>query len=277
METAHQPPPTPAAAGAYLFAVLLIPIYVNMFGIWMRITKHFGPTVAEMLPVISLIVFIVLSLFFFRNKWPAHRQSRLEIVSGIAICLGALFLTDPAFPAKRIHVAEYMFLALVVRYAMSHQLQKGGLLVFPLMFTAILGVHDEFLQGIHSARTYGLRDMSINLLGSSGGALLWSGFNLFSKNNRDHVPTSGTRIALCYLLALVTGVIFLVWPISWYTGDTQLPIWPSIILTATTVFFSYYEEDFPEQWKHGIRAVSIAAFSLLIYPVLSHATKLSFY
>ena len=112
------------------------------------------------------------------------------VAAVLRLCLLALLVSDMRYAVKRIHVVEYLFLSLVVRYGMSWKLQEKNLLLFSFLATAVFGVHDELLQGIHPLRTYGLRDMAVNGISAAGGALIWHGADLFSDNLQSSTGNS---------------------------------------------------------------------------------------
>ena len=263
----------------YLLSVILVPVYVSMFSVWRQLNAVLPDTMLMLLPIALTILLTGFVLYLFSNRLRSESSGRAAVICGAIICFVALFIPDPDFPAKRIHVAEYMLLSAVVRFAMSYRLQGGSLLIFSLLFTGVLGVHDEFLQGLHPDRTYGLRDMTVNFLGACGGALIWHGLHLFRRKVVPApAPSGGASTAtLLYLFCLLTGVIGYVWPYSYYTGMKELPLWPAMILIGTMVYFSIYDVTFNPRWQHGVRMLSSASFSLLIYFVLANVAKITFY
>lgn len=264
----------------YGLSILLIPAYVNMFGVWKLLNLMLGEFVMLVLPVIITLALLTVILFLYRKRIQTSRSAPalLPGIIGAAFCLFALTVPDPQFPVKRIHVAEYLLLSLVVRYTMSCRLQGYPLLFFSALFAALLGVHDEFLQGLHPARTYGLRDMTVNSLGAWGGALIWHGMGVFSNTAKPLVKTVQFRLqsSSLYIFWLLAGVAALITPLVWYRG-LDLPLWPAMPLFAAVVLYSLYENRFPGTWKHGITSVSVLSFSLILYPALTHVATLSFY
>jgi Na+-transporting NADH:ubiquinone oxidoreductase subunit NqrE len=161
---------------------------------------------------------------------------------------------------------------------MSFKLQSTSLLLFSFLFAAILGVHDEFLQGFHSSRTFGLRDMVVNSMGAGGGALIWHGLGLFSGNLQGPDNNETTRPAeIIYLGWLTLSTICFIWPCSFYTGGSGLPFWPAIMLVAGTFFYSVYADSFPPSIRHGITMVSFGTFALIFYSPLSNVTNTIFF
>ena len=265
--------PRMEATAAYLLCLILVPVYVNMFPIWKYFTTVFGDIFFIMLPPVILGLFIGVVLWI---RLQARKSSlpidRTSVVFGALLCCIGLLLTDPQFPVKRVHVFEYALLCLVARYAMSRFLHGLQLLFFSACFGVLLGIHDEFLQGLHPARTYGLSDMGVNLLGSIGGGLIWHGLHLFSLKKSSTV----NRVDLYFLGWLIVGVLLLVWPAVYFRG-LVMEIWVSLPLLAVPVYYLMYREHFTRELSHGIFAVTAAASSLVIYPFLTRLPGIVFY
>jgi hypothetical protein len=174
-------------------------------------------------------------------------------------------------------VAEYVLLSLVVRWTMSFRLQGMALLVFSACFVAVLGVHDELLQGLHPARTYGLRDMAVNSLAGCGGAFIWHGLQLYTRETSS-LPKNGNgnRLTIYYVGWLVTGILAFILPLVLYRGGS-LPYWPAMPLAGAIVLFSLYADQFMMPWKHGVGALSAVSFALILYPIITYGKAFSFY
>lgn len=257
----------------YLLCVLLIPLYVNMFPVWRSISTSWGRDIFIYLPTVALL--LLLGCIFF--IWSKSRQDLLPIkwpalVWGILLCGAGLLITDPEFPVKRIHVAEYAILSLVARYAMAPFLGGSSLFFFSSSFAAILGFHDEFLQGLHPARTYGLRDLTVNCLGSFGGGLVWHGLKLFS--NKDGMTM--TRTEYRFVSWLIVSAMMLAWPAFYFKGLT-VEIWTILPLLATGVYYGLYHDRFSADHSHGITALTAASVLLALYPLLTQMPDLIFY
>ena len=265
--------PRAQATAAYLLCLILVPVYVNMFPIWKYLSTVFGDIFFVILPPVILALFVGGVLWIHlqarQSSLPIDRKS---VGLGVLICFIGLLATDPDFPVKRVHVVEYAFICLIARYAMSHFLHGLPLLFFSACFGALLGVHDEFLQGLHPARTYGLRDMGVNLMGSFGGGLIWHGLHLFSVKK----PSTVASIDLYFLGWLLVGVLLLVWPAVYYRG-LVVEIWVAVPLLAAPVYYLMYREIFTREISHGIFAVTAAAVSLAIYPLLTGLPGIVFY
>lgn len=270
--------PTGLVTG-YLISILLVPIYVQMYPVWSVFNDALPARVMQALPVVITMVLLGVTLLAYRSliKQGERTVRTWAVLAGVLLCLTALALPDPQVPVKRIHVVEYLVLSVLVRFAMSFRLQGITLLIFSGFFGALLGIQDEFLQGMHPARTYGLRDMAVNGLSSFGGALIWHGMNLF---RRDVGPVDKTphrtRESVLYLFWLTLSILAMVLPLVYYRGSS-VPLWPAAPLVGSMVFFLLSWNHFFRPWKHGIIAVSLVAFCLVFYPLVASFWPLEFY
>jgi hypothetical protein len=176
-------------------------------------------------------------------------------------------------------VAEYLLLSLIARAVMSLRMQGAGLLIYSALFAAVLGIHDEFLQGLHPARTYGLNDMAVNGLGALGGALIWHGTGLFSRSRgtwSEPDKDVSSTVECLYLGWLVFSIVALVVPLFFFRGFA-LVLWPSLPLLGTMVFFTIYLRRFGCTSLHGIVALSAATGTLAVYPLLGRLSSILFY
>lgn len=264
----------------YVVSSILVIVYVNMFPVWKFFSTRWDSEVFILTPVMvsfGTIVSIICGSFLLEQKgrFPVDKQL---LILGTLLCVLALIIPDPQFPVKRIHVAEYVFLSLVVRWTMSLRLQGGALFLFSAIFVSILGVHDELLQGVHPSRTYGLRDMAVNSLAGFGGACLWHGLHLFTRETL-HVPRKNDvrgRLTAVYVGWLLICVLAFILPLVLYRGG-YIPCWPAMPLIGTIVLFSLYGDHFRDSWKHGVRALSAVSFALILYPVINNAKAFIFY
>ncbi len=266
-----------ATVTGYLLCIALIPLYVSMFPLWKYLTTVWGEEIFIYLP--ALVLFVLLGGFFI--IWRLLRQGlppigMTSLMLGTLLCLFSLLIPDPDFPVKRIHVAEYALLSLVARYAMSRSLQGLPLFFYSACFAAVLGIHDEFLQGFHPARTYGLRDMVVNTLGSFGGGLVWHGLKLFSTPVSKTATTARTRIDFCFDCWLLISVLMLVWPV-FYLREGGVDLWTVLPLLATVFYFSLYRKRFNPETYHGTAALSAVSIALAAYPLLAQLQGIVFY
>jgi VanZ family protein len=82
-------------------------------------------------------------------------------------------------------VAEYIILSFLVRYALSYRLEGLRLTLFTALVTALYGVHDEMLQGLHPLRYHGWRDIIVNSVAGLSGAMLGHGLVCFDAQGTE--------------------------------------------------------------------------------------------
>ncbi len=253
----------------YLGCALLVVLYVNLFPILEIVFRLFGDTFIQKATIgIPIIAAGGILLYFGRYGRQISSQIHwMSVILGLTVCLSALLIPDPKISIKRIHVSEYLLLSFFVRYVMSHKMQAGSLLLFASFFTVTLGIHDEFLQGLHPQRTYGLRDMMVNGVAGVGGGLVWHGFNLF---RRDHQkgPSSQKKSTIHFVYLTMLSIALLVFPVTLHSFPSlPVPLWPCLPLFATSIFYFFLIRNDVSDWSHGLMVISYSSFSLLLYPL----------
>lgn len=265
----------------YFCCGTLVYLYANSYSLYNFLNSVFGRSFITIAPI---FLPLALAVAFFIGIIKYQKKSRIHvgwgwILAGIVCCAAALVLPDPRYGAKRIHVTEYLFLSLLVRYVLSFRLDSSGLLFFSCFFTGILGIHDEFLQGLHPFRTYGLKDMLVNGIAGIGGGFIWHGLQLFTRgappaeNNLTHRTLLTHTLYLCWLGIAVLAMVI---PMSVYL-HTVIPLWLTLPLAASGVFWSCLFLYDRTTNQYGIRVVSCCSFLFLFYPVLINGFKIPFY
>lgn len=260
----------------YCCSVLLVVAYVNLFDLWAWLNNHLEKQILDILPIgITLFVLGALIVMFSRVEKQYNNLDRRYFFGGIALCLLALCIPDARYAVKRIHVVEYLSLSLLIRYAMSYRLQGRSLFYFSLLATVLLGIHDELLQGIHSSRTYGLRDMTVNAVAAAGGSMIWQSIFLFNKTKSIVVEQPATGLAQrLYLSWLFFAVIALIVPMTGYRYQT-IPYWPLLPLAAAPALY-FLNCSRRSGTQHGIMVVNMLSFSMLVYPVFINVFSITF-
>jgi len=171
----------PDEIGWLALAVLLVPVYVNTFPVWRWLLANVAEGTATALPIIAGIAALALAAWWYRGARREGRpvDGRMLLLGGV-LAGATLLMTDPAYPAKRIHVAEYILLAVVVRRALCRRLAGAPLALGTLCVTAVLGYHDELLQGLHPDRRFAAYDVLVNAMGGAAGAAIGHGAALFA-------------------------------------------------------------------------------------------------
>lgn len=267
-------------SGMYLLLLhgacfLLVVAYVNMFQFWAWMSRILGPgQLTKMLPIImTLVVLLAVFLRFIRRVKRGYRINFVFFGLGIVGAFLALAIPDPHVPIKRIHVAEYIILSFVVRYVLSHRLDGASLTFFTALATALYGVHDEMLQGLHSLRYYGWRDMVVNSVAGLSGAMLGHGLVCFDaresakKNGPEKGVSAGSALLFASMLAAVVWQIVYMYQ---YRGDgaAYYAIGP-LAACCVMILFLYPERVFNADIHHGLQTVFWLALGLVVYPVIA--------
>lgn len=165
----------------YGAAVALVALFIQTFPMWQILSATLGRMTVGAVPVIALagaIGLLSVGLIRTRRAPSPSGQTRWPTILLALIVAGAgLGLVDPDLPAKRIHIAEFMLVAALIRAGLTcapgeDALAGWQITLATLGLTALLGVHDELAQGLHPDRTFGVRDIGIDTLGGLAGALL---------------------------------------------------------------------------------------------------------
>ncbi len=256
---------------------LLVIAFVHFYGLYQMVNERLGGGFLKISPLILPILFLGV-LFSLRNrntKLPPIR--RLPVVLGLCCCLGALAVPDPEIAVKRIHVMEYLLLSLYVRYTLSFRLSGMPLLLFSCLLSCLYGVHDELLQGLHPARTYGLRDMLVNGVSACGGGLVWHGLGLFAGRATGEAGKEVDRpwFGILHLAGLAAAVPAMAVPLIAHRHDS-LPAWPFLPLAAAMVLWSCFPAPDRSPIRHGLLSVHVVAFLFLLYPIAVNGLQIVF-
>jgi hypothetical protein len=264
----------------YLFMLhgacfLLVVGYVNMFQLWAWLSKALGPgAFAKILPVIvTLVVLLVISLRFIQRVNRGYRIKFVFLGLGIVGAFLALAIPDSHFPIKRIHVAEYIILSFLVRYTLSHRLEGLQLTIFTVLVTALYGVHDEMLQGLHSLRYYGWRDIIVNAVAGFSGAMLGHGlvcFDPYESGNKakpEQSILSGQVIVFTFLL--VTVIWYIIYLYHHVGGNVAYAVFVPIAACCGVIAGLYPESVFSSKKNHGLQVIFWLSLALIAYPALA--------
>jgi hypothetical protein len=264
----------------YPVAALLVVAYVNTFELWALLVRSIGPEQAALVPFATLAAGLGLTGWWIILHRGTIRIRPVLLIMALALALLGLALTDPAYPAKRIHVPQYLLLALVLRRALSDHVGGAALNAATIVVTLIFGIHDEMLQGLHPSRTYGLRDIVVNATAGASGALLAAGIGLWrGPSGPLHLPVPiGAALAV-----QAAALIFLVMTLMSYVGVNPVDAPPPALAGAplaigAIALMVLFRSGSPSPAARHIRMViAWTILPLALYPVIPHVTPLVFH
>ncbi len=259
------------------FAVLMVFAFVNTFSLWRAFGREFGTGARDALPWIALLsLIVILAVIGFRRGRQIMRSWYWLAAAALVAGVG-LSITDPAFSAKRIHVPQYFLLAVVTWLALPRKFRTAATPLFTLVAVALYGMHDEFLQGLHARRTYGLRDMTVNLCGATSGTLVLIGFASSRKDKAIRaVGWSVSPSAVLALVAAVSGAMLLAWAGTGYRNDL-IPYWAVLPVLAGALWLMLAVDRVPLVGDRlALLAIAVNCTAFLAYPVLTDVARLDF-
>ena len=202
------PLPTRREAAWAALATALTAAYSSAFTPWRWLSEQLSPPALEMLPpALALLLFAIVIIRAAPHLRISAGTASAWLVTAATLALAGLLFADPAFPAKRVHVFQYALLALVVRRGLASRLDGVPLVAMSALVAALLGVHDELIQGLRPERYFGLTDILVNTVSASVGGCL--GAALWGPGNRDDPPSLrawlAVGLALAGLAVLLSG------------------------------------------------------------------------
>lgn len=258
----------------YALAAALVALYVNMYSFWRWLSVAVGSE-ADYLPyVVTLALLGGLGVVAVRACGRA-RVNWWIVACALAFAVAGFMVTDPDYPSKRIHVPEYVVLALVVRRGLSSRLSGWPLTVIGWAIAVVFGCHDELAQGFHPLRTFGMADILTNAAGAAAGVLLAHGFGWMNFDRADGAwpPRFMAMATLCVFAGLGLEVVALD-----RFRDALLPYWSTLPLLGGVVAWVWADAaaSYGKGWRHGLGVLVFASALAAIYPVISHVAPLAF-
>jgi hypothetical protein len=267
-----------------IIAVLLVIAYSNTFDIWQALASSIGPGWAGSVPVVLTAAVGTVAL---ASAWWRTRRRRpiawLPLAASCVLAGVALLLADPEFPAKRIHVPQYALLALVVTRGLRFHLDGVPLLAATALIAAVLGSHDELLQGLYPSRTYGLRDIALNAVSGAAGALAAYAFGVSrpsAESRRVESRWNGqlTGPEWLALIVLTFGWLLLLVALPAFR-DGVIPMWPLVPLACGGVAWALASNPAAEirGGRYVLARAAVLMLATAVYPLITHAFPLAFH
>jgi VanZ family protein len=262
----------------YTLGAVLVAVYVNMFALWGAVSTLMGDAAGNVPYAITLLVLACLGVVAVRTARTARTRTRTEwfiVALGLVCAAVGLLATDPDFPSKRIHVSQYIVLALIIRRGLCSRLGGWPLTLLGWAITMVLGCHDELVQGFHPQRTFGLVDVLTNGWGAAAGSLLAHGFGWMETGRANGVPAPRT-VTLATLCVLVSVGLELVALNAF--KEAVLPYWAMTPLLGAVLAWTCADgaSSYGEGWRHAFGVLVSLSGAAALYPVISHVAPLVF-
>ncbi len=247
----------------YMTAAILVVVYVNLFPVWQGLSELGAGRGLSAAPIAAALTVPLLLLIRRRRHWRAFL---------LALCCAALglLLADPLFPAKRIHVAEYMLLAALLRLAVPRSLGAWQRTMVAAMAGALFGLHDEMIQGLLPDRTFGLADLAVNACGAAAGAFLGQGVS-----GDDAKPEARLLDLPWPFWAVLAGAMLEAVALPAFR-DRPLPLWTAAPVLAAAAACFLPPPPRSAALRHVQALVVVLCVALALYPILTHVAPLRF-
>ncbi|MHB1218446.1 MAG: VanZ family protein [Alphaproteobacteria bacterium] len=259
----------------YAVAAALVALYVNMFTLWRGLSGLIGDAAGNVPYGVTLLVLACLGVVAVRSARSRTRTDWFVVACALACAGIGLLATDPDFPSKRIHVPQYIVLALVVRRGLCLRLSGWPLTLVGWAITVVLGCHDELIQGFHPQRTFGVVDILTNGWGAAAGALLAHGFGWMEtgRQNGASPPWAVVLATLCVLVALGLELAALN-----QFKEAVLPYWAMMPLLGGALAWMCVDaaSRYGDGWRHALGVLVFLSALAAVYPVISHVAPLAF-
>lgn len=268
---------------AYAVAFVLVPIFVNGIFVWRWLDALLPSAVLTV--GVMVVVLPVVAWVLWRSARGDRPTLRLPwLLVAVVLIIGAFLLTDPAYPAKRIHIPEYILLSLVLRWAGSYRLSGVELTVSAGVLTGLLGVHDELLQGLHPSRYFGINDIVVNAISGVAGAAIghaadWPRPRVWSDRKSGRPTDSG--VAAGHTLAgtglMLLALLLFIWVLARLDG-MPVPVWAGLPLIGVA-FFWMISDAFagaPARLRPTVNLIIWLSVATLLAPMSVHVSPLVF-
>ena len=253
-------------------AAALMVIFMQTIGLWRWLTEELGKTGAMVVPfVVAVVVFgVALAIRLYTGRSLRPRWSYLIVAAVVSTI--ALYIPDPQFPAKRIHVAEFLLLAFLIRRGFCRWTDGIPLITLTAICGIVLGAHDELLQGLHPDRRFGHTDIVVDGLASIAGALAGHGLKLYDNIPRRKVDWISPPLWALVLVA--AGLIAFLYPLPAFQ-ELPLPLWTLVPLSITALM--WYVLDRTSRLIGDPASIIVwLVFLMISYPILTHVTSAVF-
>lgn len=184
--------------------------------------------------VIPLIVILVLALIYVgvcRVQGGGYKVRSFIFPSIIMLVLVVILESNTI---KYFHIPQYILLTWLIYLGLSQAGDRSSVIVVAAIYASLFGVVDEVHQGVHPARYFGWKDMFINIVGSTIGALALISLSNSRSDLRLNRESLTTLLRSISKFRISTGLIFLSLIMGFYS------ISKLFIVSKYGTFFPHY-------------------------------------
>lgn len=159
------------AWGMALAYVAIVYATVPVFPtIWSHVREHTGEVAIAHLGTIAVIsLAAAISVRVWRQPRTATTLLRRLALLVVLVLYGLLLVRFGQFPAERLHLLEYGFMAWLLHRALVLHTRPGVAYPLALALTAVIGFGDETIQWILPQRFFELKDVGLNIVSAGLG------------------------------------------------------------------------------------------------------------
>jgi hypothetical protein len=140
--------------------------------LWRAGRQHFGRAFDALGYVVFLLIGVGIVVYLIRSR---REFGALRYVGIALLALLYLYLLHRTrFPAERLHLMEYGFLAYLCWRAFRIDLSAVKSYALGFLLSSVFGIADEAIQYLLPNRHFEMRDVTMNIIASALGLLLAS-------------------------------------------------------------------------------------------------------
>jgi VanZ family protein len=139
--------------------------------LWEKGVAVFGTGLNSIGYIVSFLLLFLLIMFMLRHR-KNYGPLKIAALAMLGFVYGYVLRYQCKFPAERLHLVEYGFLAFLIYYAFSFDFSHRVSLLFAFLFSSGFGVFDECIQYLLPNRKFEMRDIMTNVIASILGMLV---------------------------------------------------------------------------------------------------------
>jgi len=199
--------------------------------------------------------------------WISHPRDKLWKIGAVFLILLAIVVVDYRFPAKFIHVPQYLILGYLVSYFLRPYLDIATGLTLVLVLLLCAAVTDESIQGYMASRSYGVRDIGTDIFAGVAATIF-----VFRETPPDNKASSRsdtwTVMALC-----IAALVFTAYALHRYAALDEFPefwIFAPLLFAGAASFlvaafdFASHTEPYGLAWQSTAASARVLGLSTII-------------